>query len=112
MKKSTLASILLILLIIITGMLLSCEKDLEKDWRLEQQMLIYRTKCGPDTINVIRFEKAKTGKEIIIIMDEYEYQRWMKKSELLFIPIYEVLELADSTWVESKIMKIGYTICI
>lgn len=88
--------------------LFSCTKEVPHNWQYDQQMLVYRTKCAPDTITVLRTADQKTGSEMDVIFHGLTYEKWVAKSDLMFIPIYQVLDLDDSTWVESKILRCGY----
>ena len=92
--------------------LLSCQKEDYRNWQFDQLMLVYRTKCGIDSIEVHRGADGITGSQMDDMIHKYTFERWMRKDELMFIPIYSIYELADSTWVESKIIKCGYMVCI
>lgn len=93
-------------IIILTG----CQKEEAHNWQFDQLMLVYRSKCGPDYDTIYRSADAITSREMDDTINKYTYEKWVKKSELMFIQIYHVLELADSTWVKSRIIKCGYCV--
>ncbi len=97
---------LFFLLFLIPG--ISCTKEEVHNWRLEQQMAIFRTTCGVDTFIVTRAEDQKTGDEINALIHEYNYKKWVPKEDLMFIIYYQSVYMPDSVWVESKIIKCGY----
>lgn len=105
MKRST-----LFLLILFTLIIIGCEKEEVRDWRRTDTWLIYRTKCGSDSLVSATNEDALTSDEAILLRHVNTWSRYMSKAEL--IPVYELFfpedhemlinTLEDSTWVRKS----------
>jgi hypothetical protein len=89
-----------ILILILSILFFACIKDEYRKWQCTQRILVFREKCGVDTLSNTWIEQSATDNMIIDIQHKWTYKKWGKKEDLKVF--YPTMDLPDSLWVESS----------